>query len=152
MKRNLSLISGKLLFTVIALFNAISPFTADWNATHIYSPAWPPHAKFHNAQTMAMAVMLALATLYFAWSRREQRGTVAAVVITAGLYWATQALSFLFPGVAWTDPDLLKAGQSLTDFPMQLKLDLVMVPVIGAAAWLLLRGRRHRNDSDAAQA
>lgn len=142
MKRNLTLISGQLLFTVIALFNAVSPFAADWNASHIYNPAWPPHAKFHNAQTMAMAVLLALSTLYFAWSKRQQHGSVAAVAVTAAMYWATQALGFLFPGVAWTDPDWLKAGQSLNDFPMQLKLDMVMIPLIAAGAWLLSRGRR----------
>lgn len=28
---------------------------------------WPPHAKFHNGQTMSMGVVLSVATLYYTW-------------------------------------------------------------------------------------
>lgn len=141
MSRTFTLTGGKLLFSLIALFNALSPFYADWNETHIYNPAWPPHAKFHNAQTMAMAVLLALATLYFVWSSRDSKRMLVPAAIAAGLYWASQALGFLFPGVAWTDPNLLHAGQSLSDFPMQLKLDFVMFHLIAAASWLVWHGQ-----------
>ncbi len=44
---------------------------ADWNATHIYNPLWPPHAKFHNAQTMTIAVLLGVSGLVFLWRRRQ---------------------------------------------------------------------------------
>lgn len=144
MSQKLTFISGRILFTLIAVFNAVSPFLADWNETHIYNPAWPPHAKFHNAQTMAMAVLLAIATMYFVWSSRDSRRIVLPAAVTAGLYWSSQALGFLFPGVAWTDPDFLRAGQSLSDFPMQLKLDIVMVILIVFACWLIGRGQRSR--------
>ena len=52
----------------------------------------------------------------------------------------SQASAFLFPGVAWTDPDLLKPGQSLGDFPFQLKGDLVIFGVLAWCGWLILRG------------
>jgi hypothetical protein len=141
MSRTFILTGGKLLFTLIAVFTAVAPFVADWNSTHIYNPAWPPHAKFHNAQTMASALLLALATLYFVWGRLDRKRMLAPAAIAAGLYWASQALAFLFPGVAWTDPNLLQAGQSLTDFPMQLTLDFVMFQLIAAACWLVRHGQ-----------
>jgi small-conductance mechanosensitive channel len=100
MSQKMTFTSGRILFTLIAVFNAVSPFLADWNETHIYNPAWPPHAKFHNAQTMAMAVLLALATLYFVWSSRDSQRIVLPAAVTGGLYWLSQALGFLFPGVA----------------------------------------------------
>jgi hypothetical protein len=144
MSQKMTFTSGRILFTLIAVFNAVSPFLADWNETHIYNPAWPPHAKFHNAQTMAMAVLLALATLYFVWSSRDSQRIVLPAAVTGGLYWLSQALGFLFPGVAWTDPELLRAGQSLSDFPVQLGLDIVMAILIVIAIWLIGREQRSR--------
>lgn len=56
---------GLLLLTAANLFQVIGTYAADWNETHIYNRNWPPHAKFHNAQTMAMAAVLAVASLIF---------------------------------------------------------------------------------------
>ncbi|KAF7859745.1 hypothetical protein EAF04_008824 [Stromatinia cepivora] len=58
---------GRILLTLSALSQGISPFIADWNETHIYNPRWPPHAKFHNGQTMSMGILLCLVTLYYTW-------------------------------------------------------------------------------------
>jgi len=73
--------------------------------------------------------------------------------------------SFVCPGVAWTDPNLLQPGQSLSDIPIQLKGDLVLFAVIACppgwyfacngahslkqrlARWLLMM--RDRSDEDA---
>ena len=45
---------GKILISASAVFAGVGPYLADWNETHIYNPTWPPHAKFHNAQTMSL--------------------------------------------------------------------------------------------------
>jgi hypothetical protein len=47
------------LFTLVSIVLAVSPYAADWNETHIYNPEWPPHAKFHDAQTMLLGTLLA---------------------------------------------------------------------------------------------
>ena len=84
-------------------------FLADWNTTHIYNPHWPPHARFHNGQTMSVGVLLGLAALFFTWRRRgDARTNLLAAGLFAAFYWVSQGMAFLFPGVAWTDPDLLK--------------------------------------------
>ena len=130
-----------MLLSLLAILTIFSPYLADWNATHIYNPRWPPHAKFHNAQTMVLAVLLGLAALACIWRRvNASRSTLFTGLFLAGLYWVSQALAFLFPGVAWTDPDLLKPGQSLDAFPLQLKGDLVIFIVLALCAWLVLHG------------
>ena len=78
---------GRLLFTFIALFTILSPYAADWNVMHIYNPRWPPHAKFHNGQTMAIWVIIQLATLFFTWRNSKDRtGNVLAAAIFGGAY------------------------------------------------------------------
>ncbi len=47
--------AGKMLITIVAAYAAFGSYVFDWNKTHIYNPDWPPHAKFHNAQTMLLA-------------------------------------------------------------------------------------------------
>jgi hypothetical protein len=61
------MLTRKLIITFIALFTAISPFLADWNHTHIFNDAWPPHAKFHNAQTMMFGLLLGLSSVITLW-------------------------------------------------------------------------------------
>ena len=141
MSRKSQLLTGRVILTLIAVMTIVSPYLADWNATHIYNPLWPPHAKFHNAQTMTMGVMLGVSGLFFLWRRRSGGGDVVPAIVLISLYWLSQLPAFLFPGVAWTDPNLLKPGQSLSDIPIQIKGDFVLIPLLIAGAWLTLRGR-----------
>ena len=86
---------------------------------------------------MAFGVLLSLASLLFVWRRSGDRQTnvLAAALIGGMLYWA-QAAAFAFPGVAWTDPEFLKPGESLTEFAPQLYIDIGMSVVVIFAAWL----------------
>lgn len=69
----------------------------------------PPHARFHNEQTMSMGVCLAFATLYFVY--RPASSTTAAAhsifpeSIFGSLYWVTELSAILYPGsriMIWT--------------------------------------------------
>ena len=141
------LITGRVILSVIAIGAIVSPFLADWNATHIYNPLWTPHAKFHNAQTMTMAVLLGLSGMFFLWRRPGGGADVVPAIVLIALYWVSQLPAFLFPGVAWTDPNLLQHGQSLTDVPIQLKGDIVLFPLMILGSWLVLRGSAARTSN-----
>lgn len=81
---------GRCLLTLNAVGVAVGGFLADMNATDIYNPRWPPHARFHDGQTMAFGVLLSLASLFFTWRRPGDRKTnvLAATLIGGILYWA----------------------------------------------------------------
>lgn len=100
--------SYKTLLTIVGLFTCFAAYIADWNKTHIYNPRWPPHAKFHNGQTMSMGLALGAATLYYLW-RPLKAGTakcnLETVTIFASLYWVTQLSGILYPGTRFTDPE-----------------------------------------------
>jgi hypothetical protein len=124
----------------VATVTIFGSFLADWNTTHIYNPNWPPHARFHNGQTMSVGVLLGLAALYFAWRRKgDPRTNLVAAGLFDAFYWISQAMAFLFPGVAWTDPNLLKPGQTLHPvIATQAYLDIALLGLVAlglALSW-----------------
>ncbi|GAA2408032.1 DUF6640 family protein [Nonomuraea africana] len=129
--------AGKIVLTATALFTAISPFVADWNETHIHNPNWPPHAKFHNGQTMSMGAALGLSTLAALWWRRRElsHDRLLAATTAASLYWITQASAALYPDADFYDPETprLPANQIV----------LFVLPILGlnAAGYALERRR-----------
>ncbi|MFG2826499.1 DUF6640 family protein [Streptomyces sp. NPDC048434] len=129
--------AGRTLLSLVAVFTAISPYVADWNETHVLNPLWPPHAKFHNGQTMAMGTLLALVCLFFVWRRRgDARSNLLAAVGFAGLYWVSQAAAILYPGAAYFDPQFDTAGKYIAGLPVQAVIEIVVLGAIAGAAVL----------------
>jgi hypothetical protein len=95
---------GKVLISATAVATMIGPYVFDFNETHIFNEQWPPHAKFHNAQTMSSGVALSLATLYHLWRPGASRASLNSAAITASIYWISQLSAGLYPGTASVDP------------------------------------------------
>jgi hypothetical protein len=87
--------------TFVAVVTSFLAYVFDWNETHVFNPRWPPHAKFHNAQTLLLGSLLGLSSLLFLWRFHS----VNAAIITASLYWVSQLGSIAFPGTALIDPE-----------------------------------------------
>jgi hypothetical protein len=132
--RVLSLLQGeeclveiaKYIIAFVAVFNygglladAIVPAGAK---QHLFNPRWPPHAKFHNGQTMIMGIFsgsIALAILFGSQPLTLPLFLIAAAV--AANYFAAMACAQAFPGTAWTDPEFLANRASPLGFaPQQL--------------------------------
>ena len=101
---------AKWMVAIIALY-AFGGFVADavvpsTSRQHLWNPAWPPHAKFHNGQTMLLGIFGGSLSLYILFGCRPltlQMFLLAAAA--AAMYWASMALAALFPGTAWYDPE-----------------------------------------------
>lgn len=125
--------TGRWLVTLVALVTLGGAYVADWNVTHIFNPRWPPHAKFHNAQTMLFGSLLGALSLWFLWGQRgEARATFRLGALFAGLYWVAQAGAILFPGTALVDPEYRHPGQ----LPGQLILDALLGSLLALGYWL----------------
>ena len=101
---------ARYLIAFVALFNfggliadAVVPASA---RQHLFNPHWPPHAKFHNAQTMLMGIVSGSLSLVILFGTRNLTLPVflLAAVIAAN-YFAAMALAPLFPKTAWMDPE-----------------------------------------------
>ncbi|WP_413756051.1 DUF6640 family protein [Streptomyces sp. MMBL 11-3] len=99
---------GRLLISAVALTTAVGPYAADWNETHIHNLDWPPHAKFHDAQTMSLGLSLAVTGLYQRWKKPGCTGPAldgaGSAAVCASLYWAAPISALAYPGTAAVDP------------------------------------------------
>ena len=135
---------GAWIITLVAVFTIISPYVFDWNQTHIYNSHWTPHAKFHNAQTMLLAVVLGASALWFTWRPARdisaQKVQLRAAVVFAVAYWITQLGSVFFPGTALIDPEF-----AANAIPFQPIVDVVIFILLGIAYALERRWLRNLN-------
>jgi len=118
------------LVTVVAGLTSFLAYVFDWNETHVYNPKWPPHAKFHNAQTLLLGSLLGSVSLWLLWYRHD----LHAAVLTASLYWVAQLGSLTFPGTALIDPEFRERKGSRA--PMQPLLASILIAFL-VIAWLV---------------
>ncbi|GAB7349178.1 hypothetical protein MBLNU459_g8113t1 [Dothideomycetes sp. NU459] len=100
---------GSALMVASNLMYSIGAFVADWSVTHVLNPNWPPHARFHNGQTMTLGVLLSSSSLYFLFrpcnsiaARKDSLRTSAMI----GCFYSLSALTAIwYPGTDWSDPE-----------------------------------------------
>jgi hypothetical protein len=132
-----TLLTGRLLISIVALYAAFGSYIFDWNNTHIFNPNWTPHAKFHNAQDMLLGTTTGLLALWVLWVMKiGEQNKLKLSVALAGLYWATQLGAIFFPGTALVDPEFSHQGQ----LPAQLIVDIIMLGLLFIA--VLLESKR----------
>ena len=96
-----AIVSLSLYGGVIA--DAVVPHTAK---QHLRNPRWPPHAKFHNAQSMLMGTGLGTLAIVILFAVRPLTFPVFLIATgVAAMYYAAMALATVFPGTAWYDPE-----------------------------------------------
>lgn len=135
-----SFTAGRLCFSLVALAGSVGSFISDWSVSHMFNPRWPPHAKFHNGQTLSMGVYIALAIVYFTWikpdsalmSIEEQKECVRIAGIFGSMYWLTGLSAILYPNTAGVDPEFGKG------FP-QLPFFCTWWGLCGVGYWLEMR-------------
>src|SRR5258706_10699165 len=101
MRRNI----GKMLISLAAILTAVVPFLADWNDSHLFSPQWSPHARFHGVVSLGMTTMLSSVALWLLWRRSPDQDT--AVTVAAAIpvaYWGPFFLAPFVSGTTVEDP------------------------------------------------
>ena len=131
-------LSSRLIFTLIGVSLPVAAHAADMNETHIYNPRWPPHAKFHNAQTLSMSLLLGGLTTFLAWwPSNNVPAMVGAAAGAASLYFISQSTAILYPNTAYFDPEF--KPQTVRGVPLAVVIDVVYLSAVVAASWLGFR-------------
>jgi hypothetical protein len=103
---------GRIIIAVGNLLYSIGAFIADWSVTHVLNPRWPPHAKFHNGQTMSLGALLCSTSLYFAFrSSKTPKEDLFHASLIGSFYCAAGLCAILYPGTDWQDPEFDGAGE-----------------------------------------
>ena len=134
---------SKWLIAFVAVFNfggfvadALVPATAK---QHLWNRNWPPHAKFHNGQTMLMGIFGGLLSVAILFGARPL--TLPLFLLAAGVaasYFVSMALAPVFPGTDWTDPEFAgETARPLGLAPQQLVTYVVCGIVLVAVALAL---------------
>jgi hypothetical protein len=98
--------TGRKLLRGAAAFTAVSGFLVDWNRTHLFNPNWPPHARFHNAQTILLGLFAGAAALYLLRDEKEDdEMRLKLGAAWPASFWLAQGGSFLFPGTGGMDSE-----------------------------------------------
>lgn len=135
---------AKWLVAIVAVFNfgglvadALVPETA---RQHLWNPLWPPHAKFHNGQTMLMGIFGGSVSLTILFGGQPLTLPLfLCAACTAASYFVAMALAPLFPGTAWTDPEFVaETPRPLGLAPQQLVTYVLCAVVLLALAIALL--------------
>jgi hypothetical protein len=135
---------ARWLIAFVAFTTAIGGLMADYfipssGAQHIKNPRWPPHAKFHNAQSILMGLSLGVLALVILFRRSPvSRDDLWLSAILASIYWICIFAAPLFPGTAFVDPEFRSKTPRPMGLPGQLFIGFVLVAILIAAMSLAL--------------
>jgi hypothetical protein len=100
---------GRILLALSALNQILGLFIAAFNHTHVLNPNWPPHARFHNGQTMPTGICLGLATLWYTFrstaTAEAAKDSLFTAAVFGSLYWVTAISAVAYPGSKAIDPE-----------------------------------------------
>lgn len=86
----------------------------------------PPHAKFHNGQTMTFGALLGALTLFNTWRNPAlSQATVLTTAIFGGMYSLAGLSAFLYPGSKGTDPEFGETYAQFYIFGTILTVDML---------------------------
>ncbi|PRY50972.1 hypothetical protein LY71_10235 [Geodermatophilus tzadiensis] len=135
--------TSRLVLTGAAVGTIVGTARADLNATHVFNPEWPPHARFHGAAGWGTVAGAQLVALWLLWrpasSAAEEDLAARTAALLSAVAWAPFFPALATPGTAVEDePGHLPrvAGVPLNLVPAGL------VPAVAAVGLLLHRHGR----------
>ena len=135
--------AGRWILSSAATLTAVGGFLADWNRTHLFNPNWPPHAKFHDAQSILLGSFLGVGGLYLLWRRGEHpERDLALGALLPAFFWMAQGASFVFPGAEGLEAEFPGKVPRIKGLWLNERVPSALMLVLIAVGYLAERGRR----------
>jgi len=101
---------SKILITVVSISLPVGGWFFDvvkLPPTHLFNPAWPPHARYHSACWLFAITLAAMGSLWLLWGNYTERNSRLAIWSAGflpGFFYLSFLLALLIPGTtAWND-------------------------------------------------
>ena len=134
---------ARYIVAFVAVFNfggVVADAIVPWSAKqHLFNQLWPPHAKFHNGQTMLMGIFSGSLSLAILFGSRPL--TLPLFLIASGVaanYFVAMAVARVFPGTAWIDPEFVAKTPHPMGFAPQQLISYVLCGLVLIAIVLAL--------------
>lgn len=123
----------------VLVVGAVVSTAVDWNATHLFNPAWHPHARFHGALFLLILDAMSMVALWLLWRQSKEPGIglKVAALFSAAVWTPFFYIEALIPGSSLLASDnvpVLKVG-AMT-FAPNLIIAAVMLLLTIIAYWL----------------
>jgi hypothetical protein len=130
----------------VAAVTAAGGLCADWFVPfgarqHLKNPAWPSHAKFHNAQGILMGFGQGVLAIGLLFVTPLSLATILLAALIASLYWDAILFAPIFPGTAWVDPEFDEATPRPLGLHPQQLIGYLLLGLLVAAVILAFVSR-----------
>jgi hypothetical protein len=129
---------GKFILGFVLVVGAVISTAVDWNTTHLFNPAWHPHARFHDALFLLLLDGATLIVLWLLWRPSREPGVAIAVATLFALAVWTPFLYIeaLIPGtslLASNDVPVLKLAGLVLPPNLAIAIVLIVLTLVGYA-------------------
>ncbi len=131
--------NGRIILAGAAAATTVIQVVADLNATHVFNPAWPPHARFHGIVGITMVACWSITANWLLWrpgSRRERDLGAKIAALSSAFSWAPFFLAITLPGASFEDTP--GAVPRLAGVPGNM-LSAAVLTLVAAAGYALHR-------------
>ncbi|MEK3779274.1 DUF6640 family protein [Paenibacillus sp. FSL R5-0810] len=130
---------SKIIISFVAIVTIAGALLADvivrkTASQHIFNPKWPPHAKFHNGQTISLSILLGFSSLYLLFrTEGDLWFQFILAILTASYYWLSMILAAIFPNTGWIDEEFKSDVKSILGLHPQQFLAYIMIFLLVAS-------------------
>jgi len=129
---------GKFILGFVLIVGAVISTAVDWNTTHLFNPAWHPHARFHDALFLLLLDGTTLILLWLLWrpSREPGVAVIAATLFALAVWTPFLYIEALIPGtslLASNDVPMLKLAGLVLPPNLAIAIVSIVLTLVGYA-------------------
>lgn len=146
---------GVYLIGVAAVSSIIVPVAVDLNATHLFNPDWPGHAKLHDAMSFIMSMGLGGGALWLIWNPERRRGGLLGLASILSIWgWVALIVGGWIPGATYENTAEGMTPPTLFGITIWINAALAwIITILGLLGWYLIAsGDWRRSTSEASKA
>ena len=131
----------RLVMTALWIMIAAGGLVNDFNASHLFNPGWPPHARLHMMSMLTSGVALALFGLYLCWGPAASRlqsiklSALLGFLFTLGLVVACLTIPMYGGSMDPTDIEMRPATFANENFLVFVNTTCVFALLLIAVHW-----------------